>query len=430
MKNQKQGKFQNIEAAYSENLSFWELMIFGRLYALIKPNDPDFCPYFLPLTDFLPAIDGFSAISNAAFRLLEHKIKWTYLDENAQEHLCQSNLLTSVDLSANIDAPNLVLTIHPYLQKALSAFKLDTKPLDFLQLPFLRMNTSLRLYTIILRNIQRNTNSFAILLEKLKDLLNVADKYDLYANFKIKVLEEAQKRLLADANLVFEFGEIKTGKKVTAIRFRIEKYPLLPFFNTDENEEILLPDVPNIEPEKAPIVVIETPIKTAIDKDLKQQIGKKLGVTQRMIRKLAEDFSEESLQQDLILTEKAIEKGSIKGSPAGFFVEAVRQNYQISEGDEQQKRQAEARQKAEVQAQIEAEQRQKREALKKQEFEQERDAILQELTNDTTLRQTIVDRIRYSIFHACYDVSKNFNQNLENPSFLAAVLNYYKIVKK
>lgn len=430
MKNQKQGKFQNIEAAYSENLSFLELIIFGRLYALMKPNDPDFCPYFLPLTDFLPAIDGFSAISNAAFRLLEHKIKWTYLDENAQEHLCQSNLLTSVDVSANIDAPNLVLTIHPYLQKALSAFKLDTKSLDFLQLPFLRMNTSLRLYTIILQNIQRNTNSFAIMLDKLKNLLNVADKYDLYANFKIKVLEEAQKRLLADANLVFEFGEIKTGKKVTAIRFRIEEYPLLPFFNIEENEEIQLPDVPNLEPEKAPIVVIETPIKTAIDTDLKQQIGKKLGVTQRMIRKLAEDFSEESLRQALVLTEKAIEKGSIKGSPAGFFVEAVRQNYQISEEDEQQKRQAEARQKAEIQAQIEAEQRMKRDALKKQEFEQERDAILQELTNNTALRQIIVDRIRYSIFHACYDVSKNFNQNLENPSFLAAVLNYYKIVKK
>ena len=136
------------------------------------------------------------------------------------------------------------------------------------------------------------------------------------------------------------------------------------------------------------------------------------------------------MRQALLLTEKAIEKGIIKGSTAGFFVEAVRQNYQLPEEDEKEKRQAEALKKAEALAKIEEAQRQQKDNLKRQEFESERDAILEELAKSSDLQQTITERIRYSIFHSSYDISKTFKDNLENPSFLAAVLNFYKIVKR
>lgn len=434
MKNQKQGVLPNIEAAYKGDLTFWELIVLGKLFPSIKISDSDFCEYRLPLNDFYATqtIENEMISLNilkAASKLLERKVKWTYIDNNEQIHEYQTTLLTSTDCLTHNNTSTLEVNIHPKFKSLLLFLKSDAKSFDLLQLPFLKMNTSHRLYLILLQNINRNLNSFSISLEKLKALLDVSDKYSLYANFKIKILEEAQKRLLQDADIRFDFGEIKTGKRVTALRFRIDHNPLLSFFDTDIEEAVVMPVFENMEQSKADISPTENKEEATFDKDLIEQIIKKFGVTQRMIKKLSEDFSQQSLRQAMLLTEKAIERGSIKGSAAGFFVEAVRQNYQAIEEDEQEKRQAEVRQKAEKLAKMEAEQRQQRENLKKQEFEQERDAILEELSKDNALQQTIAERIRYSIFHASYDVSKSFNENLENPSFLAAVLNFYRIIK-
>ncbi len=434
MKNQKQGVLPNIEAAYKGDLTFWELIVLGKLFPSIKISDGDFCEYRLPLNDFYvtQTIENETinqSILKAASKLLERKISWTYLDTYGQTHECQTTLLTSIDFSMHNNTTTLEVNIHPKFKSLLLSLKSDAKSFDLLQLPFLKMNMSHRLYLILLQNIHHNLNSFTISLEKLKDLLVVSGKYSLYANFKIKILEEAQKRLLQDADIRFDFGEIKTGKRVTALRFRIDHNPLLSFFDTDIEEAVVMPVFENMEQNKAVISPPENEGEAGFDRELVQQINKKFAVTPRMIKKLSEDFSQQSLRQAVILTEKAIEKGSIKGSAAGFFVEAVRQNYQVTEEDEQEKRQVEVRQKAEKLAQMEAEQRQQRENLKKQEFEQERDAILEELSKDNALQQTIAERIRYSIFHASFDVSKSFNENLKNPSFLAAVLNFYKIIK-
>ncbi len=435
MENQKQVVFQNIEAVYTGDLTFWELMILGKLLPSIRHADSDFCPYTIPLNDFIVTQvienEGVSdAVYKATYQLLERRIIWTYLDANGEMRQCQTTLLTSVDVSMNNNILSLNVTIHPQLKSLLLSFKSDKHSYDFLQLPFLKMCMSHRLYLLLLQNITQNLNSFTINLEKLKGLLGISDKYALYANFKIKILEEAQKRLLHDADIPFDFGEIKTGKKVTAIRFRIDRHLLLPILENEPNDAVLLPYLPRPLQEEALVLDNEDTKNKVYNKDLILEISKKFGVTQRMLKKLAEDFSEQSLYQAVLLTEKAIEKGSIKGSAAGFFVEAVRQNYQVTEEDEQAKRQVEARQKAERLAQIEAEQRQQREAFKKQEFEQERDEILEELSRNETLQQTISERIRYSIFHASFDITKTFEENLQNPSFVAAVLNFYKIIKK
>ena len=440
MEIQKHVAFQNIEAAYSGDLTFWELMILGKLLPSIRLADSDFCPYTIPLNDFIATqvIENervSDAVYKAASQLLERRIIWTYLDANGEMRQCQTTLLTSVDVLMSNNVLSLDVMIHPRLKPLILSFKSEKHTYDFLQLPFLKVCMSHRLYLLLLQNINQNLNSFTINLEKLKALLGISDKYTLYANLKIKILEEAQKRLLYDADIPFDFGEIKTGKKVTVIRFRIDRHLLLPTLENEPNEGSnanvpLAHHLPTPIQVEAPVLAVENTINTDLNKDLIQKISKKFGVTQRMLKKLAEDFSEQSLQQAVLLTEKAIEKKTIKGSPAGFFVEAVRQNYQATEEDEQAKRQAEARQKAERLAQIEAEQRQQREAFKKQEFEQERDEILEELSRNVILQQTISERIRYSIFHASFDITKTFEENLQNPSFVAAVLNFYKIIKK
>ena len=45
--------------------------------------------------------------------------------------------------------------------------------------------------------------------------------YSIYNNFKNKVILQAQKELAEKTDISFEFEEIKTGRKVTGIKFCI-----------------------------------------------------------------------------------------------------------------------------------------------------------------------------------------------------------------
>lgn len=59
-------------------------------------------------------------------------------------------------------------------------------------------------------------------LQHLRNTLGIGkDQYKLYAHFKACILEPVQKELTAKADLTFEFDEIKYGRRVGAIRFRI-----------------------------------------------------------------------------------------------------------------------------------------------------------------------------------------------------------------
>jgi len=60
-------------------------------------------------------------------------------------------------------------------------------------------------------------------VEKLKEILKIQDKYKKYNHFKEKVLEIAKREINEKTDINISFEEIKTGRKVTSIKFLIEK---------------------------------------------------------------------------------------------------------------------------------------------------------------------------------------------------------------
>ena len=405
-------------------LSFAELWLLALLSRLVDENDGDYVPYRLVLRDM--GLYKSADIGEICSTLLNRSVKLTSLDSIFETHLINSFEWLKGD------EPTLLFTIHPKLKPYLASFLMDSKGLLALDTDFLLLGVPQRIFCILIFTMMKGQTTYFFDLEKLKGFLGVSDKYSLYANFKIKILEETRKKVEAEIGLHFDYDEVKKGKKVAAIRFRLHQTLPQSFFENDESDVELPPSVQTTQNE----VSNENGLpKTLLLEQLKPIVCKKFGVTLKMLKILIEDFPIETLRQAVVLTEKAIESGKIKGSPAGFFVEATRQNYQplgstpSVNDDAERKRQAEARQKAQERAQIEAQQQKERAALKKQEFEQERDAILAELNSDSNLRNTIIERIRYSLFYLSYDADKTFEENLANPSFLAAVLNFAKIVK-
>ena len=61
---------------------------------------------------------------------------------------------------------------------------------------------------------------------KSEDNILIKDKYKLYGDFKRRVLVIAQKEIEKNTDIKFEFEEVKTGRKVTQLIFRIYKQHL------------------------------------------------------------------------------------------------------------------------------------------------------------------------------------------------------------
>lgn len=64
---------------------------------------------------------------------------------------------------------------------------------------------------------------FRFEVDELKATLGLSARYKNYFDFKKKVIEQAKKELSLNAEIYFEYQEIKNGKKVESIEFHIKK---------------------------------------------------------------------------------------------------------------------------------------------------------------------------------------------------------------
>lgn len=84
----------------------------------------------------------------------------------------------------------------------------------------LTSNYSIRLYQLLKEYEKLTRRTFTVV--ELQDLLQVPNSLKRYDNFKRKVLKVAEKELIENCDIFFEFEEIKEGRKVNEILFRIK----------------------------------------------------------------------------------------------------------------------------------------------------------------------------------------------------------------
>ncbi len=420
-----------IRAKYKDNMSFWEFLIFGKMCSDIAPEDEDFKEYTVYVKDlinFLGISDGGSVyryVLDAASRLLERRVVVTYKDERGRRMVLETNLIAGFakpEKMVKNDPLFIRLTFHPQLKPFLLQLQKDFTKVDLRNYKFLRTGTSIRLYHLLKQYWGRRQSTVELLLEDLKEMLGVADKYELYGHFKAAVLQEAQKRLTDTTDISFAYQEVKKGKKVVAIIFHIketgggqlakEEGPKPKAIKLQKGQSV---DSPNLDNER--LIVDLTPL-----------ICTNWGVSAKMLRSLVQNHSEEALQQAVRVTENALAQGKVKEA-AGFFVQAVRQGYSDAVKEpttdiKNKKAQQEAQKKQEL------EQKERIAQERQQAFDKEKTAVLSLLSKDKSLRNEVITRLHGGILRGSYDDAKTFEENMKTPLLLGAVLNIVKSIKE
>jgi len=200
------------------DLSVQEQKIILTLASMVQPDDTEFKEYKFKIKDFMNLLgikdkSKYKEIPKITKELMKKVFEIKEGKDILQlAWLCSARYKTGEGMVILKFAPDL----KPYmleLKGLHTSYKLEN-------ILSLKSKYSIRLYEILKSNLFKK--HIEIELEELKNMVCAKEKaYSIYNNFKNKVILQAHKELAEKTDISFEFEEIKTGRKVTSIKFYI-----------------------------------------------------------------------------------------------------------------------------------------------------------------------------------------------------------------
>ena len=202
-----------IEAKY--NLTLTELKIIAKLSSLIQKDDDEFKVYKFTAIDLLEDLklnNNYDDLRDAIRKLLTRLV--IIKTENS---VLATTFLSSAEYFKDS-------TIELSFDKKLKPYLLQLKN-NFTMYQFENVIALSSFYAIRIYELCKQYEKIKeriIEIESLKEILDIkAKSYNRYDNFKRKVLEIAEREINEKTDISIKFEEIKTGRKITAIKFLI-----------------------------------------------------------------------------------------------------------------------------------------------------------------------------------------------------------------
>lgn len=213
------------------NLTLSEQKIVLRLIQMIQPQDEEFKYYSFDIQEFCD-ICGIDRLSGGNYAYIKNTIqklrdKSFYIDIDGKEVICSWINKARLEKSSGTIEIRLDDDLIPYLLHLNDKFTVYS----FYNILAMKSKYSPRLYELL--KSEQYKRCFNYDLSDLKRLLN-AERYELYGNFKQKVLDIALKEINETTDIYVEYEPIRTKKKYTAIRFTVRAK------TTDENVKTLI----------------------------------------------------------------------------------------------------------------------------------------------------------------------------------------------
>jgi len=205
-----------IEAKY--NLTLTELKIIAKLSSMIQKDDDDITCYKFSLQKLLEELnlgkENYTHLIDSLDRLLTRIIIIKRLDSNT---FLKTTFLSSAEyfLDDSIVELSFDKKLKPYLLQLKNNFTMY----QFQNVVALSSFYAIRIYELLKQ--YEKLKERIIEIKTLKEILEIEKKYKLYGHFKDKVLKISEREINEKTDISISFEEIKTGRKITAIKFLI-----------------------------------------------------------------------------------------------------------------------------------------------------------------------------------------------------------------
>lgn len=201
------------------------------LISKIQHDDTDFKPYRIRAKDFLEAADLKSTQIYGKLKLATEGLISKVFHIKKSTGVLQITILSSAEYYEGRGI--MELCFDPKLKPYLLELKEQFTILPLKQVLSLRSIYAIRIYEMLQQF--KSTGFFVTKVDDLKYKLGLEDKYRSYNLFKRNVIIQAQKEL-ANTDMAFSYKEIKAGRRVDRIEFRLK--PIKEIELTEEQQQL------------------------------------------------------------------------------------------------------------------------------------------------------------------------------------------------
>jgi plasmid replication initiation protein len=373
-----------VEGRY--RFDIWETRVFTKMLTLIRMDDEDFKEYRIYLKD---VVHDFGLSHKNAYKLLKDGAKGLTKKEiriirDTPEGLkeFQTHIAVGVDSFVK-DGNYLDISFHPKMKPFLLQLQTQFLMYDIRNVLSIQSSFSVRIYELLKQ--YESIGKRRLSIQELKEMLDVQDKYPLYANFKQRVILKAQEDLEKSTDIRFTFDEIKSGKQVTELLFHI--------FRNKEILELRQENILPIKKTKEEFITINI-----VEQEIFDSIRDFKGANLKSVQNWMKTYPTEYIKSRILLVKNLIQVGQKIDNPMGF-IQSLMVQPNIFDPIQEEKEALEANKQKVKQQELEKQQQlskeQQRQALK-DEYEESRVAFMK------------------SVFTKYPNLSKEFLMDLRN----------------
>lgn len=204
----------------SYDLTIEEQRIILTLASTVSPNDEDFKTYKFKISDFAKMSGTNNKNIYSDVQKLTKGLMKKVFEIQEGKTLIQSAWLSGAKYEEGSGVVELTFNslLKPYMLRLNELFT----RYRLANVLGMKSKYSPRIYEILKANEFKAQKQIEISVEDLRRLLKAEDIYKRHYDFKAKVLLPAQKDLETVSDIVFDFDEIKEGREVKSIVFKIK----------------------------------------------------------------------------------------------------------------------------------------------------------------------------------------------------------------
>lgn len=203
------------------DLSLGEQKIILTLASMVSPDDEDFKPYIFKISEFINLLEINDPSKYSEIPKITKELMKKVFEIKEGKTTIQTAWLSSVKYEKGSGMVEMTFSnyLKPYMLQ-LNELYTQYRLKNVLSM---KSKYSIRLYEILKSNEFKQQKNITISMDDLRYLFKVENTYQRYNDFKRNIIIYSQDELKMYSDISFEFEEIKTGRKVTAIKFYITK---------------------------------------------------------------------------------------------------------------------------------------------------------------------------------------------------------------
>ncbi len=206
-----------IQASYRLGLTEQRIILY--LVSKIQPTDEEFKTYTLSIKSLHDILGLKGNPKYSELKEITRDLMKKVFQVHMNGSLYQMSWLSSVVY--NDDKGTVSLRFDPVLKPFLLELKKNFTSYKYENIVKLRSSYSIRIYELLKQYERLKERYFTV--EDFRSILGLENQYKTYGNLKNRVIKPAKKELENFSDLRFDLEEVKTGRKVTGIKFLIEK---------------------------------------------------------------------------------------------------------------------------------------------------------------------------------------------------------------